>query len=228
MDTKEFFNSILIEEAEIEKANHYIETKGLYIHVAIRDMLLSRGIQKPSYKQIATVYRYDKRIRKILYEHIAYLEEFFRAYILNQYGNNVKQSFWIKRVNPNNLKNSLELLKFGELLSQVKKLPNKEKVLIITSHFTKNIEALIELRNAVFHNKFLLVYLGFKKCFIDEEKSGFSFRANLINLSNFLPQEVKKQFLKEIENSQYQKHEKPINNKTDWKLPSEVVIKLKD
>jgi len=31
-----------------------------------------------------------------------------------------------------------------------------------------------------------------------------------------------------VQKSQYSKHKEPINNKTDWKLPSEIILNLRN
>lgn len=61
------------------------------------------------------------------------------------------------------------------------------------NHFEENVDALIRLRNAVMHNKFLLLYRGLGECYIDGiENVQTSLSAHIINLISFcLPKSVK-------------------------------------
>ena len=70
--------------------------------------------------------------------------------------------------------------------SQVKILPDKvkSKCLLPVTRQKENCRALTGLRNAVMHNKFLLLYRGYDICYVegvDANKSA-GFKANLLNI----------------------------------------------
>lgn len=227
MGKEDFFKSIIITEEEKKRANYYIEVKGLYVHILIRDLLLNYGIEGVSYKEIATVYRYDKRIRKILFKYIAYLEEYFRAFILNNYKSMEKQNFWLQAVDQNNVVESIEKLTFKKLIEQLKNFPNNSIILPKSGHLVNNLSALVIFRNAVYHNRFLLLYLGFEKCYNNENNiSSASLRSNLLNLAEFLPSAVKNNFLKDVAGCKEFNDKVLTNNKVKSDLPKQVIIDL--
>lgn len=82
----DFFSLIDIEECEKASAKEYIKLRGFQEHVDMAKYLLSFSEgRKPTYKEIATSFRYDKRIRRILYKYLGLLEEYYRAYICNTF-----------------------------------------------------------------------------------------------------------------------------------------------
>ena len=75
------------------------------------------------------------------------------------------------------------------------------------------------------HNKFLLLYRGYDVCYVegvDANKSA-SFKANLLNLIQFLPKEVGKKCVREINQC---KEDDGEQNKTKWNLPEMIVVEL--
>ena len=88
MTYDEFWNKIIITEEEKEKSIHYLQYRGVDEHNHIRQHLESLSGEKVSYAEIATAFRYDKRIRRVLYKYIGLLEESIRAYISNKYSDN--------------------------------------------------------------------------------------------------------------------------------------------
>lgn len=207
---KIFYQNLIISDEDNTRIANYLKTKGIEKHILIKEKLLpwseSGNIE---YTKVASTYRYDKRIRLVLFKYLSYLEEFYRAIILDHYINEVRQRFWITELrkklkdNSNNLNDALEHLDFSSLLIQSQKLPKAIKKLCLFPsgrHLTDNFFALKELRNAVMHNKFLLLYRGFNECYVqgvDGEKSA-NLKANILNLIQFLPQEVGTQCKKDI------------------------------
>lgn len=126
------------------------------------------------------------------------------------------------------MNDALEHLDFASLLIQSQKLPKAIKELChfpSGKHLKDNSIALKELRNAVMHNKFLLLYRGFNECYVqgvDDGKSA-NLKANILNLIQFLPQEVGNQCKKDIN---YCKEDRNKTNDTTWDLPSQIVITL--
>ena len=227
-------NLIVCDEDKIRIAN-YLKTKGIEKHILIKEKLLSWSESgNIEYTKVASTYRYDKRIRLVLFKYLSYLEEFYRAIILDHYIIKTRQSFWINELKEKlkeysyNLNDALEHLDFASLLIQSQKLPKAIKELChfpSGKHLKDNSIALKELRNAVMHNKFLLLYRGFNECYVqgvDDGKSA-NLKANILNLIQFLPQEVGNQCKKDIN---YCKEDRNKTNDTTWDLPSQIVITL--
>lgn len=229
MDTKEFFNGLEIEETDKDKAEAYIKSKGLFAHMQIKNKMLAWSSDKAiKYSQIASYYRYDKRIRIILYKYIAYLEEYYRALLLDNFCDDLQQDFWIKiiadKINSGvRLDIILENLGFRSLLNQIKLLPDNLKEYSFNSNkpIRKNIDALIELRNAVMHNKFLLMYRGFSMCYFAKGRKGSTLRDNILNLVNFLPEDVGVNCIKDINAC---KENRNTEKDTEWDLPEQAIV----
>lgn len=232
---KLFFENLIIDDVDRDNMVKSLKSKGVEKHIQIKEKLLSwQDSDCIEYAKIASTYRYDKRIRNTLFKYISYLEEYYRSVILDNYISNVNQSFWNKTLSNliqkhrGNLNDSLERLEFSVLLDQCRKLPDTVKLLcnLPTNHLNKNIHALVELRNAVMHNKFLLLYRGFEVCYVqgvDNNKST-SIKANILNLIQFLPTEVGLQCAKDINDC---KKDRNADGDTQWELPAQVIISLK-
>ena len=91
-------NLIVCDEDKIRIAN-YLKTKGIEKHILIKEKLLSWSESgNIEYTKVASTYRYDKRIRLVLFKYLSYLEEFYRAIILDHYITKTRQSFWINEL----------------------------------------------------------------------------------------------------------------------------------
>ena len=232
MDKNEFFENLEIEENDRERAEKYLKAKGLFFHMQIKSKLLAwtEG-EKVKYSQIASYYRYDKRIRNVLYKYIAYLEEYYRAAILDAYFDNTDQQFWNPEIkdkidNEVPLNTILEDLGFAELIKQIKAMPNEIKQrcdFLGRKRSRENTYALKEFRNAVMHNKFLLMYRGFEKCYFGNGKEGSTLRDNIFNLISFLPQEVGEKLKEDINNC---KKNRNREGETKWDLPQQAIVSL--
>lgn len=230
MDTNEFFISLKIDDEDRERAEKYLKAKGLFFHMQIKKKLLAwtEG-NTVKYAQIASFYRYDKRIRNVLYKYIAYLEEYYRAVILDAYFDNTDQDFWIpeikEKIDINTPLNTiLEELEFRKLIKQMKQMPDEIKQRCDfggRTRLNENAEALIVFRNAVMHNKFLLMYRGFAICHFSKDKKGATLRDNIINLISFLPEEVGKKCKKDIENCAQNRN---TILDTEWDLPEQAIV----
>lgn len=233
MTKEEFYNAIEISEEDKARADKCITSKGLTKHVLIMKKLEKWTSDRIKYTEIASTYRYDKRVRFMLFKYISYLEEFYRAVILDACVNCVHQSFWNNALQTklakynDDLNLALENLDFSSLLSQVRVLPDSIRNLckLQQNHIKENFYALKELRNAVMHNKFLLLYRGFSECYIegvDNNKSA-SLKANVLNLIDFLPIGPREQCIKDINLC---KEDRNTSEDTRWELPPQVVITL--
>lgn len=234
MKAQEFIELIDIKQEEIDKAKYYLGLKGVNLHHSIYSYLSSYTASKIKYSEIATTYRYDKRIRKVLYKYIGLLEEKIRAYIDNRYSNEMDQLKLTTKI-AKRLKSDMELYKtldktlFSDLIEQVLDLSEADMHSIFpdTIFESKNLKALAELRNAVSHNRFLLNYLDFKECNIDGVISG-SLHANLTNLGNHLEKNIRQSFISGINTcSAFEQNNGSSNPfQTEWVLPTFVIIVL--
>lgn len=232
---KFFYHNLIVNEEDKERLAYSLKSKGVEKHILIKEKLLAWSEDdKIEYAKIASAYRYDKRIRYVLFKYISYLEEFYRAVILDNYINRLEQNFWIKplqtnlKESNNNLNDALEHLEFSSLLTQCQKLPEETKNKCFPSngnHLKKNLFALKELRNAVMHNKFLLLYRGYNVCYVEGVDAGksASLKANILNLIQFLPEEVALQCAKDINAC---KESRDKESDTKWNLPPQIVISI--
>lgn len=229
---EEFYKNLEIEDEDKPRAKNALKAKGVEKHILIKNKLLNWVIDnKVRYSQVASTYRYDKRIRKVLFKFISYLEEFYRAVILDNYYNNY--DVLIDEIKDEvhkydgSLNEALEDLEFRLLLKQVKVLPQEVRSLcpLPPRRIRENTFALKELRNAVMHNKFLLLYRGFAVCYVkgvDNNKSA-NLKANILNLISFLPKKVGEKCRDEINAC---KDERDNIDKTRWDLPEQIIISI--
>lgn len=233
MTKDDFYNSIIISDDDRARADRFIESKGLVKHVLIKKKLENWTSEKIKYTEISSTYRYDKRIRQVLFKYISYLEEFYRAVILDNYIDNTQQDFWDNNLNRllgvcgNDLNRALEQLDFKTLLKQVRVLPEsiRSKCGLPPKHIARNTFALKELRNAVMHNQFLLLSRNFAKCYVvgvDADMSA-NLKANILNLINFLPSGPKEQCVIDINNC---KVDRNTDSDTKWELPPQIAINI--
>lgn len=238
MRESDFYKNIEIDDVDKPRAVKAIEAKGLEKHIIIKEYLQtwrrSEAAKTIRYSEIASIYRYDKRIRNVLFKYVSYIEEFQRGVILDNFADSIKQCFWRKSLKNlidqhGNLNNALEDLPFSELLwqIQVKDMPEivKSRCALPEKYLRENTKAIIELRNAVMHNKFLILYRGFEVCYVDGVDAGksASLKANIINLYNFLPKEVGDKMLVDINDCRKKRNN---NEKTKWDLPTQVIVKV--
>ena len=138
-----FWNKIIITEEEKKKSVHYLQYRGIDEHDHVRQHLESLSGEKVSYAEIATAFRYDKRIRRVLYKYIGLMEESIRAYIANKYSDNLSK---LKRSAPmkTNLKKfgtlsiALSELTFCQLITQVLILSEIDKKEIFAKQIKSN------------------------------------------------------------------------------------------
>lgn len=226
-----FFENVVISDNEKEHAYKFLASKGIVKHILIKNHLLVWGEKDSAdYATIASTYRYDKRLRAILFKYISYLEEFYRGKLLDKYYYSVDSFEWMKEVRSclrcfdNDLNRALEKIDFKTLILQIRKedalckecFPNKK-------YLKSNCDALILLRNAVMHNKLLLLYKNFGKCFFDSTTGSSTLSSNIKNLINFLPNGPKEKCVEEINTCCSNR-----NDSTDcaWKLPSYLIVKI--
>lgn len=127
-----FYNNLVINDEDKIRAEKSLKSKGVEKHLLIKEKLLAwNESSEIEYTKIASTYRYDKRIRYVLFKYVSYLEEFYRAVILDNYVNRVKQKFWIEELQDKliafdyNLNDALEHIDFSALLIQCQRLPKE-------------------------------------------------------------------------------------------------------
>ena len=85
-------------------------------------------------------------------------------------------------------------------------------------------EEIIELRNSVMHNRFLLLYRGLKECYVGESSfKSASLKDNIINLIYFLPDSVRDKCKKEINDCSKERNNE---NKTSWCIPPMIKVTI--
>lgn len=231
MIDKTFLENVIINESDEKNAEIFLCSKGFVKHSLIKNYLLSRSdTNTVEYTAIATTYRYDKRVRNILFKYISYLEEFYRGKILDLYYYNTDQTFWTSKVKywlgkyENDLDRALEKIEFSELINQIKKIKElSSEVFPKIPHLNDNLSGLIDLRNAVMHNKLLILFNDYKICFDENGLDSATLTSNIKNLVVFLPSGPKEKCIKEINDCAIDGNE---NNDTKWNLPQFVVVKI--
>lgn len=231
-----FFDNVVIVDEDKERARKAIFSKGVEKHIIILEKLRAwNNSEKVEYTLIASTYRYDKRIRNVLFKFVSYLEEYYRSLILDYYRfdwSNIALDNQLKKelIKRNDMNAALEQILFSSLINQIELIKDNISDRFIfpeTKYLKENKDALVELRNAVMHNKLLVLYHGFKECYLGDD--GFSKSAtlkdNVINLIRFLPEEIRDACKQEINNCAKKKHNE---NKTEWILPNIVTIDLTD
>ena len=231
---EDFFNSISIEEIERESATFYLRVRGVAEHEMVRNYLASMTGERISYSQIATTMRYDKRIRRIVFKYIGLLEEYIRAYLCNKYSTDYSKINHAKGLKNALLGNAgfyaaIESLTFNKLISQIKVMPEEDKMNLFEQYktnkdwFVRDLEAIIALRDEVSHNRFLINSVRLK---INSkgDKNG-SLWSNLVNLKNYLPGFAREGFAQEINESKNE-NENKYSKQTKWNLIPSIIIEI--
>ena len=234
MTAEEFWDKIVISEEEKEASKYFLEYRGIAEHENVRVFLQSLKETTVSYSEIATAFRYDKRIRRVIFKYIGFLEEYLRAYISNTYGENIGKFQHTRKLNAafnkfGNLFLALSDLTFGQLINQIKLLSEEEKYRIfsylgkVNLFNNSNLDALVVLRNEVYHNRFLLDNKRLSVCKLGDNNN--SLWINLVNLSNHLPDKLQLNFSRDINNSKFcdKMQEK---YQTKWDLPDNLIISI--
>ena len=230
MTYEDFFARVVIDDTNKGKAMHYLDVRGISEHIFVAEYLQSLKADKVTYAEVATAFRYDKRIRRIIYKYIGFLEEYIRAYIINKYedaySNISLTNTVLKNINKSpSFYEAVIGLTFGELISQVLLLPNDDINNLFHCDFSQqNLRALVGLRNEVNHNRFLLHNKSLRECQVGAIYQ-CSLYANILNLINHLPDGFAKSFVKEI-NDAMKLTESQFESQTDWVLVSDIIIQF--
>lgn len=216
-------------EPEKEKCINYLNLKGVSYHVILANYIGLNRKGEIEYKKVETLYKYDKRVRNILYSYLSAFEEGIRAFISNRFSTSPER---IKKLSKkihdaiqggSSLAKELEALEFLKLLNMTKKLTIKEKSVLFGTdeNLNTNLDAIRVLRNAVSHHRQLFLYDDLNECIVDGENCD-SLIHNIKNMHNLLPDYYKEFFKEDINKSCVD--EKEPNFK--WLLPEKALLKL--
>lgn len=207
----DFYKLIIIKEEEKESALNFLRLRGIDEHIYVANHLTKLLKRKPTYSEVETTLRYDKRIRRVLYKYIGTIEEIARADISNEY--KFVKDLPIKRNSKQKRTFSyLSLLTFKKLFKVYKDVKNElDYKSFKMTNFDKKVSKLISLRNIVSHNRFLLSELNI---------------SDIENLVEFLPTEIANSFLVDLAKTSKEKFEQKFKTQAQWTLPQEVVIKI--
>jgi len=244
MNNSDFFDLVTIQENETESAEHYLKYRGINEHIEMAKYLSSFLERKPTYQEVATAFRYDKRLRRIILKYIGLLEEYFRAFLSNNYSTtselpeecrklfqNSKQKEKRKIVaiieNDGSTYSLLNLLLFSNLIDMIFKCPENIKMEIFDNKkcLKKNLDAINKLRNIVSHNRTLINCRDFNECTIKENVSGSSLYYNLLNLQYYLPSFLSNSFQTDIRNTKNSGEQKR-DNQVEWNLIKNIYVNL--
>lgn len=220
-----FFSLIDIKEEEKDSAKEFIKLRGLEEHILMANYLASHleNNRKPTYSEVATVFRYDKRIRRIVYKYIGLIEEYYRSFLCNNFS---KPSELGINTNKSLYDYCCDSL-FSKIVDIVWSLNDsyKNQLFEFKTVLKKNLKALITLRNVISHNRTLINYHDFKKVNLSRFERGYSLLLNVKNLLNMLPNSVKNSFRKEI-NYASRAGAKKIVNQVEWVLDDFLIMKI--
>ena len=230
MTKEDFWNLIDISDEEKEKSLFFLRHRGILEHDLVRKYLESITGRRVKYSDIASTFRYDKKIRRVIYKYIGLLEESIRAYIINKYADKEHIIDLIKKIQKreDDLYNAISELTLGEIYHQLLLMPNDWNCFFDYEENNgvwkkEDFVSIVELRNQISHNRFILDNMKLKECSIGDHNA--SLWANLMNLKRFLPKEVKEKFVQEINGCSEIKENK-IENQVCIDLPSVVIIVL--
>ena len=187
-----FIEGIQYKESEKEDIIKYLETKGVDRYCVIKEYLQQKNICL-TWSNLSNTYRYDKRITYLLQRYLTFFEERIRAIICNKY--------LITEISKDNAEQKLsELFKRSELPEKIfKNIKHilgdqtlslfeiiERSTLFLPLNFAHYIDspelfgwpktsegilAVLDVRNAVAHNNFLLSYVFWQHKIAGESKT---------------------------------------------------------
>lgn len=235
---EDFFRIVDIDESEKEKAKSFLSKRGINEHISLANYLCSFINRKPTYKEVATAFRYDKRIRRIVYRYLGLFEELLRAYLSDTYEtiNDIPNFDYKLIIGQPKMKKipttestygyTLKLL-FSNLINIVKALPDKDKKNIFEENIPlkKNLDALVSLRNAISHNRTLINYKNLEEVSLSDGTISHSLVSNIINLFSLLPSETRNNFKTSVNTARDIKPN-TLDNQVDWVLCDFYLLEL--
>lgn len=236
INENKFYSLIEIDDTQKAAASVFLGNRGIKEHIAMAEFLSAFTNRKPSYEEVATAFRYDKRLRRLIYKYIGLFEEKMRSYLSNNY-NTIGD---IPNFSLNLIKNQKQLsispldtdcysftneLFFKNLVNIFNSLPIDE----VSSYFgikrplKKNLDAIVELRNAISHNRLLLNYKRFKDVTLPNGTISFTLSANVINLHHHLPTEIGESLKRDLVDIAKDKGN-TLDSQVGWKIMSFYIV----
>lgn len=217
-------------EQEKERCKIYLNLKGVAYHVVLANYIGLNRFGKIEYKKVQNLYKYDKKVRNILYRFLAAFEEGVRAFISNRYNNDfdrikkLSKTLFDSIQDDSSLSKELENLDFFRLLNLAKKLTTEEKCSLFgyIDNLEKNLDAVRELRNTVSHHRLLFVYEDFELCYLQNGLCGDLLVDNLKNLIQLIHPYYKDFLIFELNNSSKSSKDPSFKNS----LPNQSIIDL--
>lgn len=212
LNKNELMNLFYFEEEDArEEGSKYLDLKGTMYYINMINFLIGKGLamwcdDKIKYRIVSDFFRYDKRLRLIIYTYIGALEEYFRGYIADN------RIDFLASLNKNNKIRYEELLKMRGFIkknqvSQLLEFSFRDTVNVILDNqngsvnidketLKRNLTAVVDLRNKVNHFKLILMCNDLKRCQGLGGKNRL--KNNLINLKRLLPECFRGNLVKEI------------------------------
>ena len=235
INEQSFYDIVDIKEEEKESARAFLNNKGITEHIRMAEYLSAFINRKPTYSEVATAFRYDKRIRRIIYKYLGLLEERIRAYLADRYETIgvipnyqpklIKKQKHLREMSTStNTYDFVNELLFSNLINIVKKLGDNEKELVFSGRVeNKDLDAVVELRNAISHNRTILNY---HYSIMSHDVGGASFvQSYALLLYGILPFNIRSNFMKEIKEASIQK-DNTIDVQVEWKPLTYYIIKI--
>lgn len=219
-----FFSLVDIKEEEKDSAKEFIKLRGLEEHILMANYLASHlENKKPTYSEVATAFRYDKRIRRIVYNYIGLIEEYYRSFLCNNFSKPIELGIKTNKSLYDYCCDSL----FSKIVEMVWSLDDSYKSQLFESAavLKKNVEALVKLRNVISHNRTLINFRDFKEVNLSRFEKGHSPFLNIKNLFHLLPNSIKNSFREEI-NSASRVGVRKRTSQVEWNLDSFLIIRI--
>lgn len=205
---------LVIEKSDYQDFKKFYDLKGYKRYETLLKFILSKsGKDSVTYKSLSDSYKYDVRIRRTIIKYLIMYEEYLKACISNnidfQFENEEEFKSNYSNLFTSNTKLENKLLKLfrekdikylSSLLDELTFYDITEIIncIIDNAFYKTNIDSnalntIREMRNAVMHHKILPLYTYNNKNITDA----------ITTLSNCLPVDFRKGFLKEICNCKY-------------------------
>lgn len=210
------FPNIIVQPEEEDEFENFLQLKGVARYKKIQIYLnnIAPGKQL-TYQDLCQHYRYDVKLRRMLYKLIAFLEVALKATINNncqidnirkgfeqKISNAFNKSFSLNKVQSRKIRvtlsdktivslfDYLENCDMSQMLEIFMLLPSRlhKEFFDDITHLEQNLKAAKEVRNAVFHHNILLGATLKKVWIYDEEREGL--KANIENLILLSPKHM--------------------------------------
>ncbi len=217
------FDKLIVANTEMHDFEKYVESKGVYLHKQIYDVLTTYNLDKVSYYELSSIIRYDKNLRDTLYKYLAAFEEYLRANLFAKY--DVSNSSYIYKGHK-----GLEKLKYDIQLKTNNAISNLyfcfqlelgptidlfEHVKMYDSTTLSDFRQIKELRNQVMHHNVLVLGQSTNK--EQAETNLQTLKKRIALLCKYLPEEYRKGFQTSIENLN-------INKKTRYRYLEKLYL----